>query len=91
MENVLSQMISRLVIHLIAQEMTEQVDLRKLNPNKPLDKTETTLELLLCSLSKHLGLKIKQSASLLTNGSKYLAHVIAKGVKGNYQPIINWY
>jgi len=43
----------------LAQEMTEQVDLRKLNPNKSLDKTLTTLELLLCSLSKHLNLKIK--------------------------------
>jgi len=28
---------------------------------------------------------------LLTNGSKYLAHVIAKGVKGDYDPIIAWY
>ena len=27
----------------------------------------------------------------MTNGSKYLAHVIAKGVKGHYEPIINWY
>ena len=43
----------------LAQEMSEQVDLRKLSPNKPLDKTVTTLELLLCSLAKHLGLKVK--------------------------------
>ena len=28
---------------------------------------------------------------MLTNGSKYLAHVIAKGVKGDYVPIIEWY
>lgn len=28
---------------------------------------------------------------MLTNGSKYLAHVIAKGVKGDYEPIISWY
>jgi hypothetical protein len=43
------------------------------------------------TLAKHLNLKITQSASLLTNGSKYLAHVIAKGVKGDYEPIITWY
>jgi hypothetical protein len=28
---------------------------------------------------------------LLTNGSKYLSHVVAKGVKGDYEPIIAWY
>ena len=27
----------------------------------------------------------------MTNGSKYLAHVIAKGVRGDYDPIIGWY
>ena len=28
---------------------------------------------------------------MLTNGSKYLAHVIAKGLVGDYNPIIGWY
>ena len=45
--------------NILANDMSEQVDLRKLNPNKSLDKTITTLELLLCSLAKHLDLRIK--------------------------------
>jgi len=47
------------LVNILANDMSEQVDLRKLNPNKPLDKTITTLELLLCSLAKHLDLRIK--------------------------------
>jgi len=72
-------------------EINEVVDLRRINAKKPLNKTLTSLEFLLVSIAKHLDLKVKQAAALLTNGSKYLAHVIAKGVKGNYDPIISWY
>lgn len=69
----------------------EVVDLKKISIKKPLTKTVTSLEFLLVTISKNFELKIKQSAALLTNGSKYLAHVIAKGVKGDYEPIIAWY
>jgi len=24
-------------------------------------------------------------------GNKYLAHVLAKGIKGNFEPIVDWY
>jgi len=71
--------------------MMEVVDLKKISVKKPLNKTVTSLEFLLVSISKNFDLKIKQAAALLTNGSKYLAHVIAKGVKGDYDPIIAWY
>ena len=66
----------------------EVVDLKKISTKKPLNKTVTSLEFLLVSIAKNFDLKIKQAAALLTNGSKYLAHVIAKGVKGDYDPII---
>ena len=62
----------------------EVVDLKKLSKNKALNKTVTSLEFLLLSIAKNYNLKVKQAAALLTNGSKYLAHVIAKGVKGDY-------
>lgn len=48
------------------------------------------LEFLLIGLSKHLNLKPKQSAALLSNGSKYLTHVLVKGLKSNYDPVMNW-
>jgi hypothetical protein len=38
-----------------------------------------------------LQLKTKEAASLFTNGNKYLAHVIAKGAKGVFEPIIAFY
>jgi len=42
-------------------------------------------------LSKHLELDPKQTTSLFTHGNKYLAHVIAKGVKGLFDPIVSFY
>lgn len=42
-------------------------------------------------MSKHLELDPKQTASLFTHGSKYLAHVLVKGVKGLFDPIIAFY
>lgn len=42
-------------------------------------------------LSKHLALNPKQTAALFTHGNKYLAHVLAKGVKGLYEPILGFY
>lgn len=32
-----------------------------------------------------------QAASLFTDNNKYLAHVIAKGVKGAFQPVLSFY
>lgn len=29
--------------------------------------------------------------ALLANGNKYLAHVVAKGIKGNFEPVSAWY
>lgn len=29
--------------------------------------------------------------ALLANGNKYLAHVVAKGIKGNFEPVSSWY
>ena len=49
------------------------------------------MELLIVSLSKALSLNSKQSMALLVNGNKYLAHVLAKGIKGNFEPVIYWY
>ncbi|KAM3144420.1 hypothetical protein pb186bvf_003584 [Paramecium bursaria] len=52
--------------------------------------TKTLEEFLLNGLSKHLSLKQSQAAQLLQNGNKYLAHLVVKGVKGEFEQIINW-
>ena len=36
-------------------------------------------------------MKPKQAAALFTNNNQFLIHSIVKGVKGNYEPLNNWY
>ncbi|OMJ71022.1 hypothetical protein SteCoe_30868 [Stentor coeruleus] len=59
--------------------------------DKPLETTDNCLEYLLVSFCKHFSLYPKQAAGLLTQGGKYLAYVISKGLKGKHTPIISWY
>eukprot|EP00357_Protocruzia_adherens_P031664 CAMPEP_0115033794 /NCGR_PEP_ID=MMETSP0216-20121206/40176_1 /TAXON_ID=223996 /ORGANISM="Protocruzia adherens, Strain Boccale" /LENGTH=1250 /DNA_ID=CAMNT_0002412373 /DNA_START=59 /DNA_END=3809 /DNA_ORIENTATION=- len=54
-------------------------------------ETESCLEFLLNTLCKNIDLKPKQAAGLLTSGNKYLAHILIKGVKGVFDPVIQWY
>ena len=53
-----------------------QIDLR----TDPKNAT-SLLELLILLLVKYFGLSVKQSVALLSNDSKYLAHILAKGFK----------
>ena len=41
----------------------------------------------LLGLIRHFGLNAKEALSLLSNDSKYLAHILAKGLKGDFRPI----
>ena len=41
----------------------------------------------LLALIRHFGLNAKEALSLLSNDSKYLAHILAKGLKGDFRPI----
>jgi hypothetical protein len=56
-----------------------------------MEEQTTCLELLLSSFCKHFELKPKQAAGLLTQKGKYLTHVIAKGLRGKFEPIVSWY
>lgn len=38
---------------------------------------------------KYFGLSSKESVALLSNDSRYLAHILAKGFKGEFKPITN--
>ena len=60
-------------------------------PSKALTATKSCLEFLIVSFSHHFGLKPKQAAGLMTQGGKYLAHILVKGLKGQYEPVVSWY
>ena len=62
-----------------------------IDASKSLSATSSCLEFLLVSFCQHFGLKPKQAAGLLTQGGKYLAHIIAKGLRGKYEPVVEWY
>lgn len=59
--------------------------------DKETEETESSLELILNLLCKSFAMKPKQAAALLTNNNQFLIHSIVKGVKGNYEPLNNWY
>lgn len=62
-----------------------------LDPTKPLAAASSCLEFLLASFCQHFSLKPKQAAGLLTQDGKYLIYVLSKGLKGRYEPIVQWY
>ena len=39
---------------------------------------------------KNFNLSSKEAVALLSNDSKYLAHILAKGLKGKFKPIENF-
>eukprot|EP00826_Nyctotherus_ovalis_P023374 TRINITY_DN17960_c0_g1_i1.p1 TRINITY_DN17960_c0_g1~~TRINITY_DN17960_c0_g1_i1.p1 ORF type:complete len:181 (+),score=32.10 TRINITY_DN17960_c0_g1_i1:171-713(+) len=53
--------------------------------------TSTTIEFLLSTLMSKMGLKPNQALAFLSNSNVLLIHVIIKGMKGSYQPVIGWY
>lgn len=54
---------------------------------KNLTETKSLLEFFLVAISRNFSLRPKQSASLLANGNKYLAHVFVKGLKNEFGPV----
>ncbi|EAR92754.2 hypothetical protein TTHERM_00322980 (macronuclear) [Tetrahymena thermophila SB210] len=70
------------------KEKENTVDLKKVQIEKDPLQTSSSLEFLIALMSKSLHLTPNQSASLMTENCKYLAHAIVKGVRGLYDPII---
>lgn len=54
-------------------------------------KSENLLEFLVLMLADKVNLKPHQAAALFTKNSKYLAHVLAKGINGEYSQIISFF
>jgi hypothetical protein len=68
-------------------ESYSNLNLKMIDLHKPAEDTKTTLEYMIVLLSRNLKLSAKQSAGLLADGNKYLAHIFVKGVKGRFEPI----
>ena len=62
-------------------------------PRERTDPTDanTTIEFLLFSLISKMKLKYNQALSLLANSNTLLIHVIIKGLKGDFEPVVDWY
>lgn len=67
------------------------VDIMEMDETKNPSETESTLEFVLLTLCRALNLKASQSVALLANGNEYLTHCVVKGVKGRFEPMVNWY
>jgi hypothetical protein len=63
----------------------------KLDQKKDPANADSLLEFLLLMLCQSLNLPSNEVLGLFTNQNKYLAHVIAKGLKGDFTRIINFY
>ena len=63
----------------------EKVDLKK-----SIKKCENCLEMIVISISKAFKTTPKQSLGLLAQNNRVLAHVIVKGYKKNFQPVLTW-
>jgi hypothetical protein len=63
----------------------------KLDQKKDPSNADSSLEFLLLLLCQSLNLPPNEVLGLFTNQNKYLAHVIAKGLKGDFTQIIRFY
>lgn len=66
-----------------------EVDINKIDYRSDPRSSKSLLELFILVIIKNLGLNAKESVALLSNDSKYLAHILAKGFKDQPGPVMN--
>lgn len=66
------------------------VFLDSMETDKALFQADSCIEFFILSFCANFSLKPKQGAGLLTKNNEILARVIAKGLKGDFDPIIAW-
>ena len=66
------------------------VDIDSIDNEKLLTDTESCVEYLIVSFINNFTVTPKQAAGLLAQGGKYLAHIVAKGLKGDFEPVKIW-
>lgn len=66
------------------------VFLDSMETDKALFQADSCIEFFILSFCANFSIKPKQGAGLLTKNNEILARVIAKGLKGDFDPIIAW-
>ena len=61
-----------------------------IDEQRPLNESESCLEFLILSFVHNFSLKAKQGLGLLAQGCKFLAYIVAKGLKGDFAPVHLW-
>jgi hypothetical protein len=56
----------------------------EIDAENDISKASSLLELLVLVIMKHFSIGAKEAAALLAHDSKYLAHVLTKGLKGEF-------
>lgn len=55
---------------------------------KTLREASNVLEFLVVSICNHFKLSVQHALNLFLDNNKYLAHLLVKGVKGSYEPVL---
>jgi len=73
------------------KNIKDGVDIFKMDTSIKPSETESSLEFLLNTMCRAFQIQPRQGAALMTNNNEYLTLVCCRGVKGNFEPVINWY
>ncbi|CAD8199508.1 unnamed protein product [Paramecium octaurelia] len=71
------------------QNEPQEISIDEIDPEKPLNQTQSLLEFIIVSLCKHFTLKPKQAVVLLNQNYKQLSNILIKGNK-SFKSVINW-
>ena len=74
----------------VGKKQNQGLDINTIDDEKSLDDAESCLEFFILSFTHSFRLSSKQATGLLAQGCKYLAHIIAKGLKGEFEPVRSW-
>lgn len=67
------------------------VNLSEINTEKKIQEIKDPLELLIVLVSKHFQVSSNQAALLLSGSRLYLAHMISKGLKGDFSSTLSFF
>jgi hypothetical protein len=69
----------------------EDIDVLDIDANVPLSKTQSLSEYFILAMCKHFELTPIQAVALLTDGGKYLTHILVKGLKSFFEPVTRFF
>jgi hypothetical protein len=63
------------------------MDISRIDVRGDPKSAKSLLELFILVIIKYYGFSVKEAVALLSNDSKYLAHILAKGFKEKSKPV----